>query len=507
MINLPYIILGLLIVLDDQYRQYILTHVHLDFFVDECLQEIFVAIQAMIEEERTIDIIAVRERIMTDADSKLLERRLKIIRKYLAEQGMISTNCSSEELAKKVGVLLVDITRSVDYSIPVETLVRAFTLDYVSNKKQQIISQYQLLVQENPGKDYSEELSAQLKSLDSLLSKDSWKQFTLDLERIEAMPNLEPIIYRKEQGFFWRGNLYLISGFAGSMKSYFCLAIVAATQNRGSGADRTLSFYTAKNNIKVLWVDTELAINTVKKRILALKKMTGGKLDLDYLVYMSLTKVADAGSKIKALDDACRSYKPDIIIVDSGRDLCLDYNDNRECDTLISHLKQMAASYDAVIISTCHKSLNNGNPKGHYGMKFNEACGLEMSLTKASDGNDIYIKVEFPKQREDTYAPFSFMFNADTLLLNEYNPNVDRQEENRQFQKAESALRKSLRPGEKVHYNILKSRLMAEPISVCDGTAKSYIRLLLGTVLIKDVDGTYQLADNNLEIDFDDIPA
>lgn len=123
------------------------------------------------------------------------------------------------------------------------------------------------------------------------------------------------------------------------------------------------------------------------------------EIDLKLFRYISLLSVQGGiDAKLKVFDDACRQFKPDLILIDSARDLCRDFNDNREADGLVNHFKQIATDLNAVLITTSHKSLVNGNAKGHFGMRLNEAAGLELSLKKDEDALEKFIKVEFPKR-------------------------------------------------------------------------------------------------------------
>lgn len=503
--NLYYIILGFLIVCDNQYRQYILSHIRPEYLLDECMREIFLAVKALIAEERLIDILTVRESIITDRDPKLLAKRLKVFRKYFVDKGLLEESCSDASVIQQIGVLLVDITNGVNYSIPVETAVKSFILDYVSNAKKELIAKYQRLLVDNPAGQYTNELTQKMKELDMLLTSDSWRQYIIDPDQIETEPDEEAVIFRKGQGFLWAGNIYLVSGYAGAMKSFFCLCLAASGVNHGYRADNTLSFHSVAKTLKVLFADTELAKNTVRKRIKALKNMTGGKLNKSTFNYLSLRQVPGGiDAKLSVLDEACHCFHPDIIVVDSGRDLCHDYNDNCEADQLVNHFKQLANDLNAVLISTSHKSLGNGNPKGHFGMRMNEACGLEMSLTKVTDGINTYIKVELPKQREDVYESFSFTLNQETGLLIEFAPTVDRSEERKQYDMAKNTITTVLRPGDAVRYNDLKRKIMKAFTSISERTAKNYIGVLVGTVLVKNPDGLYQLSDTETELPFDD---
>ena len=503
--NLYYIILGFLIVCDNQYRQYILSHIRPEYLLDECMREIFLAVKALIAEERVIDILTVRESIITDRDPKLLAKRLKVFKKYFVDKGLLQDSCSDARVIQQIGVLLVEITEGVNYSITVETAVKSFILDYVGNAKKELISKYQRLLADNPAGQYTDELTAKMKELDMLLASDSWRQYIIDPDKIESEPDEEAVILRKGQGFLWAGNIYLVSGYAGSMKSYFCLCLAAAALNHGYAADNTLSFHSIAKDWKVLFVDTELARNTVRKRIKAFKAMTDGKMTKAMFNYLSLRQVPGGiDAKLSVLDEACHCFHPDIIVVDSGRDLCRDYNDNCEADMLVNHFKQIANDLNAVFITTSHKSLGSGNPKGHFGMRMNESCGLEMSLTKVTDGINTYIKVDFPKQREDVYESFSFTLNQETGLLIEFAPTIDRSEERKQYEIAKNTITTVLRTGEAVRYNELKRKIMKAFTSISERTAKNYIGVLVGTVLVKNPDGLYQLSDPETELPFDD---
>ena len=251
--------------------------------------------------------------------------------------------------------------------------------------------------------------------------------------------------------------------------------------------------------------DTELAKNTIKKRIKALMTMVP-EIDLHLFKYVSLRMVpGDIDSKMKVFDDACRQFKPDVIVIDSGRDLCVDFNDNREADRLVAHFKQIATDLNAVVITTSHKSLGNGNAKGHFGMRLNEAAGLELSLKKDKEGEDTFVNVELPKQREDQYEPFSFRLDPEVGMLVEYTPTVDHKEEKRQFKMARETVMKILRPGETIRYNDLVYKLSNNVAqiggkNVSERTAKNYVKVLTGTILTISEDGAYRLADPNLEI-------
>jgi hypothetical protein len=291
------------------------------------------------------------------------------------------------------------------------------------------------------------------------------------------------------------------------MKSFLALTIAASASNKGTMADRTLSFCSTAGSLRVIVFDTELARNTIKKRMKSFMNMVP-EIDLKLFRYISLLAVQGGiDAKLKVFDDACRQFKPDLILIDSARDLCRDFNDNREADGLVNHFKQIATDLNAVLITTSHKSLVNGNAKGHFGMRLNEAAGLELSLKKEEDAMEKFVKVEFPKKREDEYEPFCFRLDPEIGMLVEYAPTVDHSEERRQYRVAKDAVSKQLRPGQKIRHKELVRRLVGSVFTtggknISERTARNYISALSGTFLICNEDGTYSLANPNLEIEY-----
>ena len=99
------------------------------------------------------------------------------------------------------------------------------------------------------------------------------------------------------------------------------MTIAASASNKGTMADRTLSFCSTAGSLRVIVFDTELARNTIKKRMKSFMKMVP-EIDLKLFRYISLLSVQGGiDAKLKVFDDACRQFKPDLILIDSARDL------------------------------------------------------------------------------------------------------------------------------------------------------------------------------------------
>ena len=505
--GMVYKLLAILLCGEQKEKRYILDTVKPEYFEYEALAEIFNAAKTLDCSKVPVDMVSVHESLITDKDPEALGRRIRAFCTYFMAISRSETKLCDDEVRSGIAVLLVKICNEMTYSTPVEYVTKAFIGDYVGRARKEILTEYSRKLRDCPSTEISDELAVKIKTLEALLQDDQWKNYVLDIATLIHEPDEVPLIFRKGQGYFYRGNVYLISGFAGVMKSFLALTIAASASNKGIMADKTLSFCSTAGSLRVIVFDTELARNTIKKRMKSFMKMVP-EIDLKLFQYISLLAVQGGiDAKLKVFDDACRQFKPDLIVIDSARDLCRDFNDNREADGLVNHFKQIATDLNAVLITTSHKSLVNGNAKGHFGMRLNEAAGLELSLKKDEDASEKFVRVEFPKKREDEYEPFCFRLDPEIGMLVEYAPTVDHTEERRQYRVAKDAVSKLLRPGQKIRHKDLVQKLVGSVFTfggknISVRTARNYISALSGTFLICNEDGTYSLADPNLEIEY-----
>lgn len=511
MSSLCFIILAFILVGDEDTQRYVLQNVQPFFYAERCLGIIHEAAQAILTEQRVINLLTVQDALITDINSVVLAKRLQVFRDYFVREGSLSRRSTDDEVKSRIMLLLAEISGVLNNSTSPEIAVKSFTVEYVARAKKDILDFYKKKIKDSPSTDYSDDLIQRLKELDHYLNSSTWELYVYDFAALEREAEEIALVSLRDSGIFYRGNLYLISGYAGSMKSFLSLTIAASTLNHGIGADRTLSFWSLARSNKVLYVDTELAKNTVISRWKALKAMVGGIVDPFHFKYLALRRVPGSkATKMQILAEACDQFQPDLVVIDSVRDLCVDFNDSAEAENLVETLKSLATKLNAVVIVTSHRSLGVGNAKGHLGVRLNEASALEMSLTKKADvgaANQEFIAVEFPKMRDGIYAPFNFRFNPDLGYPVEYAPSVNSKEERRTARNAELIAYKVMTPGVPIRYSDLVRGIMAKG-TVAESTAKSYLRALLGTIIVRDDDGKYCLADPERAIPFDgdDLP-
>ena len=511
MSSLCFVILAFILVGDEETQRYVLQYVRPFFYPERCLGIIHEAAQAILTEQRVITLLTVQDALITDIDSAVLAKRLQVFRDFFVSEGSLNRRSTDDEVKSRIMLLLAEISGVLNNATRPEIAVKSFTIEYVARAKKEVLDYYKKKIKDSPSTDYSEDLIRRLKELDHYLNSSTWELYVYDFAALEREAEEVALISYRDSGFFFRGNIYLISGFAGSMKSFLSLTLAASALNHGIGADRTLNFWSLARLNKVLYVDTELAKNTVICRWRALKAMVGGVVNPFQFKYLALRRVPGSkATKMQILVEACDQFQPDIVVIDSVRDLCTDYNDSAEAESFVESLKSLATKLNAVVIVTSHRSLGVGNAKGHLGVRLNEACALEMSLTKKADvgaANQEFIAVEFPKMRDGLYDPFNFRFNPDLGYPVEYAPTVDSKEERRTARNAELIAYKVMTPGVPIRYSDLV-RGIREKGGVAESTAKSYLRSLLGTIIVRDDDGKYCLADPERAIPFDgdDLP-
>ena len=98
--SLCFVVLGYLLIGEVTHQQYVLQHVQPFFFAEECFRYIFDAAHALMEEQRTIDILSVRDALITDIDNAALAARIKAFKEYFVCCGDLPKHCSDEDVKK-----------------------------------------------------------------------------------------------------------------------------------------------------------------------------------------------------------------------------------------------------------------------------------------------------------------------------------------------------------------------------------------------------------------------
>lgn len=477
-----FVILQLLLTGSDRERMYIRDNVKPVFYEDECLSLIHEAALRHSTDDRGFNLYAMCSELLDPNDKIQFEQTKRALVTYFRRHPE-AADCGEDNLKGQLYYLLGEIISAAPRLLEtVESIVGRFIDSFLHRELRMVSGALEV------NSLTIEEAIAQLRELDAIgRSLSRWEEYVCDIESLCAAEEQCALVEREGVGYFFREEIYLISGLAGSMKSLFSLNIAAAALNNGLGAPKTLGFYATQDNLKVLYVDTELSKNTIRNRMNILRGITDDRcLDSSRFKYVSLRQTGESiGNKLKIFSSACLSFHPDVIILDSIRDLCQDFNDIKEAENLIIKIRDIASQLNAVFITTTHKSIVMGNSKGHLGMRLNEACSIEFSLQSKKETSTKYTEVTFSKERDGVHQPFAYSFNEEDACLQEVDIDFKGSANSSQLENAEALVREVLKPGMSLRYGEVVS-LMMDSGKVCETTAKHYISVLCGSVITRN---------------------
>lgn len=136
-------------------------------------------------------------------------------------------------------------------------------------------------------------------------------------------------------------------------------------------------------NPKVLYIDTEMEKgNTmlVNKRICA---MLGWDWHLphDELIILCLREVTKASDRWRKVLKAIWTFQPTVVILDGIIDVVADFNDNTDCQELISKCMACASHYDISFWALLHENPGSEKMVGHAG-SFLERKASDVMVTR-----------------------------------------------------------------------------------------------------------------------------
>lgn len=125
-----------------------------------------------------------------------------------------------------------------------------------------------------------------------------------------------------------------------------------------------------KEDVKVLWLDTEQKQHDVRQIVLDLCQMTGLSSDYinSHLMVYTVRKLAQ-NVLLNRTELLISTYKPDVVIIDGIVDFIKSFNDEEASHTLINQLIVLCDKYHCTIVNVLHenKSGEDHNMRGHLG--------------------------------------------------------------------------------------------------------------------------------------------
>lgn len=187
-------------------------------------------------------------------------------------------------------------------------------------------------------------------------------------------------------------------------------------------------------NPRVLYIDTEMERgNTmlVNKRICAMLGWPHNVPD-DRLTILCLREVTTAADRWRKVLKAIFIYEPTVVILDGLIDIVADFNDNTDCQELISKCMACASHYDISFWALLHENPGSEKMVGHAGSFLERKASDVMVTKKIKDETtgDVKFEVKNKKVRakdwqsyifvvDDSYYPFGVPRLADTTISEE----------------------------------------------------------------------------------------
>lgn len=318
-----------------------------------------------------------------------------------------------------------------------------------------------------------------------------YKKYLFDLSKQIEEP--EPLLTLPNEsgediGVLYRGSLSMITGSAGSGKSFVATWLIGQAYEQNEG------------KLKVLLVDTEQQPIWIKEEVERIHKLL--RLDTsknyDNIQVLNL-KDCDYKERINITGQAIQAIRPDFVIIDGIRDLTGDFNSVEASGDVIINLLKWSAEYDCHILSVLHLNKVNGEARGHLGTELNNKIDVCFYIPK--DGEKDYIKdlytVKAGKNRMGAFAMFRIKRVDDLPLLDN---DTLKDTNSKKHQKLKGLFTSICENGKTYSYTDLV-KAITDKVQVKENMAKKKISSATGLNIIQKLDdGLYKLPQD------DDVP-
>ena len=203
-----------------------------------------------------------------------------------------------------------------------------------------------------------------------------------------------------------RQNFALISGQPKVGKSTFTSSIIASAFSGYPIFDIQLHRHPDKKRIVLF--DTEQSRIDLYKSIHQTVKLANISTFPDTLDVFSFRK--DDAGQIMHFIQYYLENNPDCgtVIIDGLLDLVYNFNDERECKTVIDFLKRITAVNDIAIIGILHTGKSTGTSVGHLGSFADRYCQSNLEVIKDNEKNTIDLKPKLLRSCGN-FEPISLM--------------------------------------------------------------------------------------------------
>lgn len=220
----------------------------------------------------------------------------------------------------------------------------------------------------------------------------------------------EPIEYLftlgDKYGLIARANLHTLRGAPKTGKSAAGIAlIVAALKGEFIGIKAN------RDNLAVLWIDTEQDANTLRQRARAVLDMAGLDAPPEALKVVNLRGYGSPADALSITLRAIEDNAPDLVFLDGVVDLCRAFNDEEESREVVRRLEAHAEQYGAAILGLIHTNKKDDEARGHLGAVMQQKSA-EIYQVNKREGESI-ANVTQPLSRFAPVPGFAFAFADD----------------------------------------------------------------------------------------------
>ncbi|MCK9159701.1 MAG: AAA family ATPase [Bacteroidaceae bacterium] len=204
--------------------------------------------------------------------------------------------------------------------------------------------------------------------------------FLIDLSQDIELP--EPILTKDGTNLFSVGEISCVSGAAKSRKTFFLSAITVAYLSE----EGYLGFKPGNIKSPLLLVDTEQGMPFTYNVVRRIHNMMGwdagqNNKNLKVINFRKLTPE----TRLQALEQALKIYKPAFCLIDGVADLVTDVNDAAEASDIVSWLMKNSSEYNCHILCVLHTNPFTDKQRGHLGSMLIRKCETVINLTREGD--------------------------------------------------------------------------------------------------------------------------
>ena len=220
----------------------------------------------------------------------------------------------------------------------------------------------------------------------------------------------EPIEYLftlgDKYGLIARANLHTLRGAPKTGKSAAGLALIAAALK-----GEFIGIKANRDNLAVLWIDTEQDKNTLRQKARAVLDMAGLDTQPEALKVVTSRGYGSPADALAATLQAIEENAADFVFLDGVVDLCQAFNDEEKSREVVRRLETHAEQYGAAILGLIHTNKKDDEARGHLGAIMQQKSA-EIYQVNKREGENI-ANVTQPFSRFAPVPGFAFAFADD----------------------------------------------------------------------------------------------